>query len=98
MLQITGYCDDFLMNDVKDIASQFMRDVLGFLPGEFSLSDDSTLDDFSLMSRLDTGELTWDEFVLNKVADTYGLTLSSTRINLVTLFTQIEQSTNVTYH
>lgn len=100
MLQTTGNCEKFQIEDFETTASKFMRCILGLTPFEFSLSDESDLDDFSLMnSSLDTGKLSWDEFVLEKIQAEYGLTLASTRINLVALFYQIEQCTTaVVYH
>lgn len=99
MLQTTGNCEQFQIEEFETTASKFMRSVLGLTPFEYSLSDESDLDDFSLMdSSLDTGNLSWDEYVLDKIQDEYGLTLASTRINLVALFCQIEQGSAVVYH
>lgn len=98
MLQFTGNCEKFQIEDFDSIASKFMRVVFGLTPFEFSLSDESDLDDFSMMSSLDTGDLSWDQFVLDKIQAEYGITLATTRINLVTLFSQIEQASHVVYH
>ena len=99
MLQITGKCEQFQMATVGPIAKSFIRDILGLEPDECFLSDESDLDEFSLMgTSLDTGELSWDEYVINKIHTQYGVTLKTTRINLVTLFSQIEQTVCVVYH
>lgn len=99
MLQITGPCEQFQIDDFQETASKFVRDILGLRPEECFLSDDSDLDEFSLMGdSLDTGNLTWDDFVINKIHAQYGISLNTTRINMVTLFNQIEQASAVVYH
>jgi hypothetical protein len=99
MLQITGTCERFQIDEFQETASKFMRDILGLQPEYFSLSDESDLDEFSLIgNELDTGNLSWDDFVINKIHAKYGVALTSTRVNLVTLFNQIEQASAVVYH
>lgn len=98
MLQLTVQCDKFQIDDVADTASKFMRGILGLTRFEYALSDESDLDDFSMMSSLNTGDLSWDQFVIDKIRADYGITLTTTRVNLVWLFNQIEQSAIVVYH
>lgn len=100
MLQITGLCEQFQIEDFQETASNFMRDILSLRPEDCCfLSDESDLDEFSLMGdSLDTGNLSWDDFVINKIHAKYGIELKTTRINLVTLFHQIEAAPAVVYH
>jgi hypothetical protein len=99
MQQITGQCEQFQIATVDTIASAFLRDILGLHAEDCFLSDESDLDDFSLMAgSLDTGERSWDEYVIDKIHAQYGITLKTTRVNLVSLFYQIEQASNVVYH
>jgi hypothetical protein len=99
MLQITGTCEQFQIDDYQQTALKFMRDILGISPENCFLSDESDLDEFSLMGdELDTGNLSWDDFIINKIHAKYGIALTTTRVNLVTLFNQIEQASAVVYH
>jgi hypothetical protein len=99
MLQNPVYCEQIQIDDFEKTAAGFLRDILGVKPHECFLSDDSDLDDFSLMGdSLDTGDLSWDQFVIDKIRAKYGISLKTTRINLVSLFNQIEQSSKVMYH
>jgi hypothetical protein len=99
MLQNAVYCEQIQIDDFEKTASAFLRDILGIKPHECFLSDESDLDDFSLMGdSLDTGELSWDKYVIAKIQTQYGITLTTTRVNLVSLFDRIEQSSKVMLH
>lgn len=92
-------CEQFQIEEYEAISADFVRNILVLYPEECFLSDESDLDDFSLMGRtLDTGELPWDQFVIARVFERYGVKLTTTRINLVTLFCMIERSQNKTLH
>jgi hypothetical protein len=92
-------CEQFQIEEYKSIANDFVRNILGLNPEECFLSDESDLDDFSLMgSTLDTGEMSWDEFVIAQISDHYGVQLKTSKVNLVSLFSMIEQSQNQTLH
>lgn len=99
MLQITGTCEQIQIEDFQETAMKFVRDILGLQPEHCFLSDESDLDEFSLMGdSLDTGNQSWDDFVIDKIQAKYGIALKTTRINLVTLFNQIESASAVVYH
>jgi hypothetical protein len=90
-------CEQFQIEEYEAIAAEFVRKILGLNPEECFLSDESELDDFSLMgTTLDTGDMSWDEYIIARVRDEYGIELATTRINLVRLFTMIERSQNKT--
>lgn len=92
-------CEQIQIEEYETISTDFVRLILGLSPEECFLSDESDLDDFSLMgTSLDIGELSWDEFVISKVRERYGIDLVTTRINLVTLFATIKQTRNKTLH
>lgn len=85
-------CEQFQIEEYEAIAADFVRSILVLNPEECFLSDESDLDDFSLMGpTLDTGELPWDGFIIGRIFERYGVELATTRINLVALFALIEQ-------
>ena len=84
-------CEQFQIEEYEAVAADFVRNIFGLNPAECWLSDESDLNDFSLMGTLlDTGELSWDEYIIARVLKRYGVALSTTRINLVRLFSRIE--------
>ena len=90
-------CEQFQIEEYETIAADFVRNILGLNPEECWLSDESDLNDFSLIgSAFDTGELSWDEYIIAKVHGDYGIELATIRINLVRLFSMIERSQNKT--
>lgn len=92
-------CEQFQIEEYEAIAADFLRNILVLNPEECFLSDESDLDDFSLMGRtLDTGELPWEGFIIGRIFERYGVELATTRINVVTLFSLIEQTRHKTLH
>lgn len=90
-------CEQFQIKEYEAVAANFVRNILGLNPEECWLSDESDLDDFSLMGMaLDTGELSWDKYIIARVYGDYGIELATPRINLVRLFSMIQRSQNKT--
>lgn len=88
------YCEDAQICEFQDTAIEFLGEVLG-LPAEdcLFLSDESDLDDFSSMQMPEgvPAATSWDSWVTGRVQAHYGITLTTTRINLVLLFHWIER-------
>ena len=92
-------CEQFQIEEFEALAADFVRNILGLNPAECFLSDESDMDDFSLVdSMLDTGDMSWDEYIIAKVHGDYGIELATTGISLVRLFGMIERSRNNTLH
>lgn len=99
MLQTTVCCKQYQIDDFAKTAFVFLRDILGLKPHDCFLSDESDLDDFSLMGgSLDTGEVSWDQFIILRIQAKYGIALTTTRVNLVSLFNQIDRAPKVVFH
>lgn len=91
-------------------AVQFFDEVLDLDFGACLVTDEADLSDFSFNGQpagtLDIEAMSqrellqaWDRWVLARVKAVYGIELSTTQINLVSLFRQIEEATRpVTLH
>jgi hypothetical protein len=91
--------EQFQIEEFESIAAVFVRNILGLSPEDCFLSDESDLDDFCVIgSSLETGERSWDEHVIQRIHDEYGVELSTTRMNLVTLFAMIQQAQRKALH
>jgi hypothetical protein len=94
------------IEDFQQTGSQFMRDLLGV--DEALLTDISELSDFTFsgmpIGTLDTSlplrELTatWDAWAIAEVESRYGITLTTTKVNMVALLNQIEVSRRQLVH
>lgn len=86
------------IEDFQQVGAQFMSDVFGL--DDALLTDISELSDFTFsgmpVGALDTSrplrELTetWDAWAIAEVQARYGITLTTTKVNMVTLLNQIE--------
>jgi hypothetical protein len=86
-------CEQFQIEEYEAIAADFVQHILGLTPENCCLTDESDLDDFSLMSStLDAEELSWDETIIKRIAERYGVELTTTRINFLALFAMIERA------
>jgi hypothetical protein len=94
------------INEFQRTEAQFMRDVLGL--DDALVTDLSDLSDFAY-SGMPAGALdvsrpqkelvaTWDAWVIARVQKLYGITLTTTVVNLVCLFNQIEVSKRALVH
>lgn len=93
-------CDTFQMDKFEQTAAAFVRDIFDRMPSGFWLSDESELDDFSFFGipdkdyaallRSGKHHLSWDDWAIDKIARTYGVQLTTTKILLTELFRQIE--------
>lgn len=96
------------INDFQKTGAQFMHDVLGMDYECVMVTDLSDLSDYAYSGMpagaLDTSrplkELTaaWDKWAIARVQELYGITLTTTVVNLVWLFNQIELSTKALVH
>jgi hypothetical protein len=88
------------INDFKKTGTQFMRDVLGMDYERVMVTDLSDLSDFAdngrpadildaTRSRKEVIAL-WDKWAIARVQELYGITLTTTVVNLLRLFAQIE--------
>lgn len=104
----SAMCEQDQIAEFDSIAADFLRNVFHLEPASCCLSDDSELDDFAHMALpqeliqqtmpLNDGDVTWDDWVIARIRDCYGVELSTTRIYLVNLFNQIEQTRNQRTH
>jgi len=96
------------INDFHETGAQFMRDVLGMDYERVVVTDLSELSDFTY-SGMPAGSLdtampmkdlvaTWDKWAIARVQELYGITLTTTVVNLICLFNQIEQSKKALIH
>lgn len=94
------------IDDFQQTGSQFMRDLLG-VDGAL-LTDTTELSDFTFsgmpIGALDTSrplrELTaaWDAWAIAEVQSRYGITLTTTKVNMITFLNQIEVSRRQLVH
>lgn len=95
------YCDRSKIEELEETAAAFFQNVLGIPPGAcLFMSDESDLDDFAIAGLPDEAPegVSWDQWVTAQVETLYGITLATTRVNLVSLFRQIEQVTRAARH
>lgn len=96
------------INDFQQTGSQFMHDVLGLDYERVMVTDMSDLSDFAYSGMpagsLDTSRphkelvATWDKWAIARVQELYGITLTTTVVNLIGLFNQIELSKKALVH
>jgi hypothetical protein len=97
------------IDEFEQTGTDFMRDILGKDYARVLVSDISDLSDFTFSGTLPEGALdtslglkqitaNWDKWVMAKIYERYGITLSTTVVNLVGLFHQIEQLKNARVH
>lgn len=94
-----------LCSNVGPIGCAFFEQVLGHALSSVFITDESSLSDFSFSgdggpvlaqmlkdpgTSLQAYYRAWDQWVLAKIEEDYGLKLPSTRVLLVTLFAQLE--------
>ena len=83
-------------------AARFLNTVFGLNAANVTLTDNSDLSDFFPLGgipaclvekafSLEELHDVWDEWALAKVRSAYGVTLSTTRVNLITLFEMLDK-------
>ncbi len=78
------------IEEFRQLASDFMGQVFDFLPGEYLISDESDLLDFTEMGASDTSEI-WI-----RITEVYGVSLADVESErLVNIFTEITRRKNV---
>lgn len=78
------------IEDFGQLASDFMGQVFDFLPGEYLISDESDLLDFTDMGSSDTSEI-W-----KRITEVYGVSLvDAGSERLVNIFTEITRRRNL---
>lgn len=78
------------IEEFRQLASDFMGQVFDFLPGEYLISDESDLLDFTEMGSSDTSEI-WI-----RITEVYGVLLADVESErLVNIFTEITRRRNV---
>jgi hypothetical protein len=78
------------IEDFGQLASDFMGQVFDFLPGEYLISDESDLLDFTDMDSSDTSEI-W-----KRITEVYGVSLVDVESErLVNIFTEITRRRNL---
>lgn len=79
-----------LIEDFRQLASDFMGQVFDFLPGEYLISDESDLLDFTGMGSSDTSEI-W-----KRITEVYRISLADIDSErLVSIFAKITQRRNL---
>ena len=97
------YAPTAAVDAYEDVAREFMVRVLGMAPGDYAISDESRLSDFAscgLPAELGDGAhdlqalyRVWDCWVVETIAQAYGLQGVSPSILLVELFQQLATAT-----
>lgn len=97
-------CEQDVINTLEATASRFFEDVLGMDYAPL-VTDESDLSDFSFSGGMpaDTMSSTlrekyeaWDAWVIDRINTRYGVALTTTRIKMVLLLSQIDASFNRT--
>ena len=84
------YASTERIEEFRDIASEFVCEIFDLLPGEYLISDESDLDDFTEIGSSDTSQI-W-----KRITETYGLVLSDVESErLVSIFIQIARRRNL---
>jgi hypothetical protein len=77
------------VEELAQIASEFMAEIFDLLPGQYAISDESDVRDFTEMGSSDTSEI-W-----TRIKEVYGVTnLDVTSGRLVDIFTEIARRRN----
>lgn len=98
---IRDYCDRSKIEEFEETAAAFFQSVLGMPPDAcMFISDESDLDDFAIAGLPDEAPegVSWDQWVIAQIDKFYGISLATTRVNLVSLFSQIEQVSRAPRH
>jgi hypothetical protein len=101
--------DQCQIDAFQSISVAFLQVVLALDRDKVMLTDLSDLSDFCYSGDLPAGLLdtgraprelvaTWDKWVITRVQEHYGITLTTTMVNLVWLFNQIELSQTAQVH
>jgi len=78
------------IEEYRQLASDFMGQVFDFLPGEYLISDESDLLDFTEMGSSDTSAI-W-----MRITEVYGVSLADVESErLVNIFTEITRRRNM---
>ena len=84
------YASTERIEEFARLASDFMGQVFDYLPGEYLISDESDVRDFSEMGSSDTSEI-W-----NRITEIYGVSLADVGSGrLVNIFAEITRRRNV---
>ena len=84
------YASTERIEEFARLASDFMGQVFDYLPGEYLISDESDVLDFSEMGSSDTTEI-W-----NRITEIYGVSLADVGSGrLVNIFAEITRRRNV---
>jgi hypothetical protein len=97
--------DSFVLDDHEEIdglevaSNDFLVRILGLEPGEYQMSDVSELCDFSYCgpdlglpadAPLANLRTAWDANILARIKHVYDLDIPTTRVNMVTLLSQVD--------
>lgn len=78
------------IEEFRQLASHFMGEIFDYLPGEYLISDESDLVDFTEMGTSDTSEI-W-----KRITEVYGVSLADVGSErLVNIFAEITQRRNL---
>ena len=78
------------IEELRPIANEFMEEIFDLLPGDYAISDESDLRDFTEMGSSDTA------YVWNRIRVVYGLEFSDVGSGrLVDIFTEIARRRNL---
>ena len=78
------------VEDMRSIADEFMMEIFDFLPGEYLITDESSLRDFTHFGSSDTSEI-WDH-----IKDVYSLEKSDIPSEILAdIFSEIQARRNL---
>ena len=84
------YASTERIEEFRQLASDFMGQVFDFLPGEYLISDESDLHDFTDMGSSDTSEI-W-----KRITEIYGISVADVESErLVYIFAEITRRRNL---
>lgn len=104
----SAMCEKDQIAEFDKTAAAFMQTMFNLDASMYMLSDESELDELSYVAvpqsfidattPLELRPLSWDDWMLTRIRDIYGVELTTTRIYLVDLFNRIEQARNRQVH